>query len=279
MSGARAFVTGWPITHSRSPLIHGFWLKELGIDGSYEAIGLSPEEFESGIRQLAADGFAGGNVTVPHKEAAFALCDACDELARRLKAVNTLVFRDGRIEGRNTDGEGFLENLRLGAPGWSAAAGPAVLLGAGGASRAVAAALEMAGAPEVRIVNRTVARAEQLIRDIGLARASAHGWNALPDLIGDAALLVNATSLGMAGSGALEIDLAPLPRSALVTDIVYVPLETELLKAARARGNPTVDGLGMLLYQAVPGFEAWFGTRPEVTDALRAHILADIARA
>ncbi|MCX7369009.1 MAG: shikimate dehydrogenase [Alphaproteobacteria bacterium] len=268
-----AGVFGHPITHSRSPRLHGFWLQRYGIDGAYIPLGVAPSGFAAAVRALVDLGFRGANVTIPHKLAAFEICDAVAPFARRAGAVNTLIFRDGRIEGSNTDGFGFLESIREAAPGWRADAGPAVLLGAGGAARAIAAALLDAGAPRVTLVNRTAAKAEALARDLG---GPIHVADR-PSLE-DAALLVNTTSLGMQGQPGLEVDLAPLPASAVVADIVYVPLETRLLAAARARGLVAVDGLGMLLHQARPGFEAWFGVAPQVDQALRDVVAADIPK-
>jgi shikimate dehydrogenase len=268
-----AGVLGWPVAHSRSPRLHGFWLERYGIDGAYLPLPVAPDDFAAAVPALGKLGFQGANVTVPHKEAAAAVCGEIDDHARRLGAVNTLVFRDGRIAGANTDGVGFLNNLRQGAPDWDPAASPAVVLGAGGSARAVAVALLEAGAPEVRVVNRTRSRAETLAADLGGAIWPA-GWDDAPGALADAGLLVNTTSLGMAGQPPLELDLTPLPETAVVNDIVYQPLETDLLARARARGHRVVDGLGMLLHQAVPGFEAWFGVRPEVTPALRDFVLA-----
>jgi shikimate dehydrogenase len=268
-----AGVFGYPVTHSRSPRLHGFWLQRYGIDGAYIPLGVAPERFGQAVRSLVDLGFRGANVTIPHKLAAFEICDAVAPFARRAGAVNTLIFRDGRIEGSNTDGFGFLESIREAAPGWRADAGPAVLLGAGGAARAIAAALLDAGAPRVTLVNRTAAKAEALARDLG---GPIHVADRPP--LEDAALLVNTTSLGMQGQPGLEVDLAPLPASAVVADIVYVPLETRLLAAARARGLVAVDGLGMLLHQARPGFEAWFGIAPQVDQALRDEVAADIPK-
>jgi shikimate dehydrogenase len=270
-------IIGWPVAHSRSPLIHNYWIKKHGIKNAlYEPLAVAPENLAETIGNLAALGYVGANVTVPHKEAVFKALSHCDPTASRLRAVNTLVTAGDYFEGRNTDGYGFMANLKAGAPDWRAASGPAVLLGAGGAARAIAAALDEAGAPEIRIVNRTRERAEQLIADLKLAHAkymapadagvSMHGAN----------LLVNTTSLGMKGTNEIDYALDRLPVAALVSDIVYTPLETGLLKQARARGNPAVDGLGMLLHQAVPGFEAWFGIRPEVTPELRALVLNDL---
>ena len=268
-----AGVMGWPVSHSLSPRLHGFWLERYRIDGAYLPLPVAPEHFERVLRGLADAGFRGVNLTLPHKQAGLAVCHQVEPLAERIGAVNTVVFEDGRLEGRNTDAFGFLENLRQGAPAWDAAAGPALVLGAGGAARAVAAALLDAGAPEVRLSNRTAARAEALAGALG-ARVVPVPWESRADALDGLALLVNTTSLGMAGQPALDLDLDPLPAAALVTDIVYTPLETPLLARARARGNPAVDGLGMLLHQARPGFEAWFGVAPEVTAELRAFVLA-----
>jgi shikimate dehydrogenase len=269
----RAGVLGWPVSHSRSPRLHGFWLERHGIDGAYLPLPVHPDRFASAVRALADLGFAGANVTIPHKIAAFEVCDAVDRTAARAGAVNTLVFAEGRITGSNTDGFGFIENVRDIAPGWRPDSGPAVLLGAGGAARAIAAALLDAGCPRVTLVNRTPATAEALAKDLGGAIDVA----AAPPL-SDCALLVNTTSLGMQGQPPLEIDLAPLPGSAVVSDIVYVPMETPLLAAARARGLRAVDGLGMLLHQARPGFEAWFGVAPTVDAALRDFVAGDIPK-
>jgi shikimate dehydrogenase len=266
-----AGVLGWPVSHSRSPRLHGHWLAKLGIDGAYLPLPVHPDHFANAVRALAHLGFRGANVTIPHKQAAFAVCDVVDATARRAGAVNTLVFRDGRIEGSNTDGFGFLESVRAGAPGWQPASGPAVLMGAGGAARAIAAALLDAGCPRVTLVNRSRSRAEALARDLGGAIAVAD----VAPLPG-AALLVNTTSLGMHGQPPLELDIAALPTGAVVADIVYVPLETPLLAAARAWGCVVVDGLGMLLHQARPGFEAWFGMAPTVDADLRTVVAADI---
>lgn len=268
-----AGILGWPVSHSRSPRLHGHWLARHGVDGAYVPLPVHPEHFAGAVRALADLGFRGANVTIPHKVAAFEVCDTVDATARRAGAVNTLVFRDGRIEGSNTDGYGFLESVREQAPGWRAEAGPAVLLGAGGGARAIAAALLDAGCPRLTLANRSTARAEALARDLGGAIEVA---TAPP--LADAALLVNATSLGMQGHPPLEIDLAPLPAGAVVADIVYVPLETPLLAAARARGLRGVDGLGMLLHQARPGFEAWFGVAPTVDAELREAVAGDIPK-
>lgn len=271
-------VMGWPVAHSRSPLIHNHWIAEHAVpDARYELLAVKPEDAAEAIRHLHRLDFIGANVTVPHKETAFATLTKHDAIARRLKAVNTIVtLEDGSLEGRNTDGYGFIANLKQGAPDWRVGEGPAVMLGAGGAARAIAAALEDEGAPEIRIVNRTVERAELLIRDLGLTRAKVFSQRDVMAALDGAALLVNTTTLGMKGESDVDLDLAGLPRDAVVTDIVYTPLETGLLRRARAAGHETVDGLGMLLHQAVPGFEAWFGLRPHVTPELRALVLADL---
>lgn len=274
MAELKAFVCGHPIAHSRSPMIHGHWLKSHGIDGSYTAVDVAPEDFSAFLEGLAATGFRGGNVTIPHKEVAFAAVQRCDEAAEQIGAVNTLWFDDGILWGGNTDAYGFAANLDQFAPGW-AAGGVAVVLGAGGASRAIIHALKQRGFRDIRIVNRTVARAEELADQFGPG-VTAHPQAATGELLGDASLLVNTTALGMHGNEGLPADPAGLPDHAIVTDIVYVPLETPLLAAARARGLKTVDGLGMLLHQAVPGFERWFGRRPEVTSELRNLIVADL---
>lgn len=274
MAERRAFVTGHPIGHSRSPKIHGHWLAKYGIDGSYRAIDVAPAEFAAFLASLGENGFRGGNVTIPHKEAAFAGVARRDHAADEIGAVNTLWFEDGVLWGGNTDGYGFAANLDDHASGW-AANGPAVVLGAGGASRAVIHALKERGIKDIRIVNRTLARAQSLARHFG-AGITAHGAGAVGELLADAGLLINTTSLGMHGDATLCADPVGLPAHAIVTDLVYVPLETPLLAAARTRGLKTVDGLGMLLHQAVPGFERWFGRKPEVTPELRRLIVADI---
>lgn len=273
----RAFVCGRPVAHSRSPLIHGYWLAQAGIDGSYTAVDVAPEDFAGFIQTFAAGDFVGGNVTIPHKEAAFALAAGREEAAERIGAANTLWLRDGKVIADNTDWFGFSANLDDLAPEWRRAAN-AVVLGAGGAARGVIFALRRAGIDDIRIVNRTASRALDLAGRFG-GDSTAHGWEALPELLGDADLLVNTTALGMEGNAAGMPDLAALPSRAVVADIVYVPLETPLLAAARERGLKAVDGLGMLLHQAAPGFERWFGVRPEVTPALRRLILDSLGQA
>jgi shikimate dehydrogenase len=270
-----AGIFGWPIAHSRSPRLHGFWLDRHGIDGTYIPLAVAPANFATAFRALPALGFRGVNITVPHKEAALAQCDTVDAQARRIGAVNTVVVDEtGRLIGSNTDAFGFIENVRRSAT-WDAASGPSVVLGAGGAARAVVVALLDAGAPEIRIANRTRDRAESLAAELG-GRIKAADWESRADALADAALLVNTTTLGMQGHAPLELDLSRLPKSAVVTDIVYTPLQTPLLRDAAARGNQTVDGLGMLLYQAQPGFEKWFGVRPDVDEALRRFVLDDL---
>ena len=270
-----AGVLGWPIGHSLSPRLHSYWLESLSIDGVYLPLDVSPEDFEQAVRALPRLGFAGANVTAPHKEAALAAVDTNDNNALRIGAVNTIVCKaDGTLYGSNTDGYGFLENLSAGCLQWTADQGSAVVLGAGGAARAVVGALVDSGVPEVRLVNRTRSRAEALARDIG-GVISVIDWKDLAQALRNAALLVNTTKLGMKGSPPLTVDLAPLPSNAVVTDIVYTPIVTELLRQARARGNPVVDGLGMLLHQARPGFAAWFGIEPEVSDELRTFVFEE----
>jgi shikimate dehydrogenase len=284
MTGAArlAGIMGWPIAHSRSPALHGFWLQEHGIDGAYVPLAVAPEKLEQALRALPTLGFSGCNLTIPHKQAALRIVDRVDEFARRIGAMNTVVVGpDGGLEGSNTDGFGFRENLREQAPDWRATAGPAVVLGAGGAARSVVAALSVAGVSEIRLANRTNDHAAALARDLAApeTRITVHRWQQRAEVLADAGILVNTTSLGMEKEPPLDIDLAALPRSAVVVDIVYVPLETGLLAAARRRGNLAVDGLGMLLHQGRPGFAAWFGLAPEVTPALRQAMLATFGKA
>lgn len=276
MTGPRAFVIGHPVGHSRSPLIHGHWLREHGLPGSYERIDVAPADLPVFLASLAERGLAGGNVTIPHKEAAFLAVDEASPAARRLGAVNTLWREGGRLHGDNTDVTGFVADLdqRLGAD-WSRDLGTALVLGAGGAARAVIAGLLDRGLETVLVANRTLARAEEP-RSLDPARVRPLPWAAIEESLGHVGLLVNTTSLGMAGQPSLDIDIRGLPPAAVVADIVYVPLETPLLAAARERGLRAVDGLGMLLHQAVPGFARWFGVTPRVTPELRALIAADI---
>jgi shikimate dehydrogenase len=271
----KAFVIGHPINHSRSPLIHGTWLAEHGIDGSYEAIDVAPEALPAFFDRLRTGEFAGGNVTIPHKEAVFALCDSVDPLATTIGAVNTLVVRDGKVHGTNTDYLGFLGNLDAGAPGWSDGPNDAVIIGAGGAARAVLVALRRRDGGKVHVLNRTLANAQALVDEID-GPFEAHGFDAFAKLAPRTGLVVNTSSVGMHGSRFDWLDLALLAPTTLVTDIVYSPLMTPLLADAAAHGLAVVDGLGMLLHQAVPGFEAWFGVRPNVTPALRARIEATL---
>jgi shikimate dehydrogenase len=274
----RACVIGWPVKHSRSPLIHSYWLEMLGIEGSYGRAEVAPADFSNFVRNLAEKGYRGGNVTLPHKEMAYQLATRRTETASRLQAVNTLWIEAGELWGDNTDIAGFLGGLDAEAQGWDSSGEKAVVLGAGGAARAVVQALLLRNIKNILICNRTLARAEDLARLFG-ASVTAKPWSALADSLVGAALLVNTTSLGMSGQPGLDIDLSGLPSHAVVDDIVYVPLETPLLAQARARNLRAVGGLSMLLHQAVPGFEHWFGQRPEVTPELRALIEADVMSA
>jgi len=269
----RAGVVGHPVKHSRSPIIHGYWLEQFGINGRYDRYDVKPEDFSHFVKTLSEQGLQGVNVTIPHKEAAFLALDEATERARRLKAANTLWFENGKLWGDNTDSIGFLANLDQGHPGWDINAKSALILGAGGAARAIIAGLQERNIEKITIVNRTRERAEELALTSGGQVAVAE-WSKLSFQLESADLVVNTTSLGMSGQPDLDLSLDPLGKNALVTDIVYVPLETNLLKQARLRGNPVVDGLGMLLHQAVPGFEHWFGKRPVVTDELR-HLVED----
>ena len=263
-----AAVIGRPVGHSRSPALFAHWLGALGIRGHYVPIEVAPERLGEVLRVLPGLGFRGVNVTVPLKEAALALACRASDRAVAIGAANTLTFEDGAIHADNTDGHGFLENLRRGAPDRDPARGPAAVLGAGGAARAVLASLVAASAPEIRLANRTRARAEALAAAFG-PRVAVHDWAGAGAMLDGAATVVNATSLGMEGQPPLDVDLGPLAAGAVVTDLVYVPLETPLLAAARARGCTVVDGLGMLLHQAVPGFERWFGATPAADEAAR----------
>ena len=273
----KAFVCGYPIRHSRSPIIHGHWLREFGIAGDYQAIEVPPEEFSDFIARLksGASEFIGGNVTIPHKEKAFAFADVPDELASELGAANTLYREEGQLKATNTDGYGFLANLDDHVGGWDGRRDIAVILGAGGASRAIIQAVRDRGFGEIHVLNRTVERAEELADRFG-AKVHAAPISALSERLKHADLFVNTTSLGMDEGEAMEIDFSPMQPSGLVTDIVYVPLMTPFLMQAKAQGMRIADGLGMLLHQAVPGFETWFGRRPVVTEELRAKIVADL---
>lgn len=267
-----AGVIGCPIGHSRSPVLHGTWLRHYGLAGHYVPLHVAADDLADTLRAMPRMGFVGANVTIPHKESVMALADDVSETALRIGAANTLTFApDGRLHADNTDAYGFIANLRQNAPDWDATRGPALVLGAGGAARAIIVALQDAGVPEIVLSNRTAARAEGLAAEFGV---TALPWEDRGRVLPGTACVVNTTSLGMQGQPELQIDLTTLPAFALVTDIVYSPLETSLLAQAQAQGCTVVDGLGMLLHQAVPGFERWFGTRPEVTDALRAAVLA-----
>jgi shikimate dehydrogenase len=271
-----ACVIGDPIAHSRSPLVHGYWLRELGIDGAYDRRHVKAEELPAFIRGLADAGYRGCNVTLPHKEAAFRLVDQATELARALGAVNTIwLDADGRLHGDNTDVHGFVAHLDQDAPGWRQSTGTALVLGAGGAARSILLALRNCGVKRIIVANRSADRAEALVAD-GLASARPIGLDDVEPALSEADLLVNTTQLGMVGQPGHSFALDGLKPGALVADIVYVPLETELLRQAGLRGHKIVGGLGMLLHQAVPGFERWFGRRPEVTPALYRHVAADI---
>ncbi len=273
----RAGVIGWPVAHSRSPKLHGFWLQQYGIEGRYDRLPVPPEDLGRFLEDLPKEpGFRGINVTLPHKVAVLPYLAGIDAVARRIGAANTIVVReDGSLWGSNTDAFGFIESLTADAPaGWTAKAGPVAMLGAGGAARGVVVALLDAGAPLIRVINRSREKAEALAAEFG-PRLQAIDWDERGAALAGANLLVNTTSLGMSGQPPLELALDDLPETALVNDIVYSPLETDLLARARARGNPVVDGLGMLLHQGRPGFEAWFGRAPAVTPALRAAVLAD----
>ena len=271
-----ACLIGWPAAHSRSPLIHHYWLRTLGIEGGYVIEAVPPDEFKDFLFRLSLRGFAGANVTIPHKEQALALSKP-DARARAVGAANTLWFKDGELCSTNTDVEGFIDNLDACAPGWDKAE-DALVLGAGGSSRAVLFGLMERGVKRVHLANRTMERAGALADQFG-ASVLPVAWDAIGELLPRAKLLVNTTSLGMHGQPALDLDVSRLPSDAVVADLVYVPLETPLLAQARERGLKIADGLGMLLYQAVRGFELWFGKRPEVTSELRALIEADLKKA
>jgi len=268
-----AGVIGSPISHSLSPKLHGHWLRKYQIDGYYIPIELSHETFETGLRSLPGIGFRGVNVTLPFKEKVLTLADVITDRAALIGAANTVTFRkDGRIQADNTDGYGFIENIKQNAPDWTAASGPALVLGAGGASRAVISALLAEGAPEIWLANRTRNRATMLREHFG-ARVQVIDWAAATAEVSGAAILVNTTSMGMTGQPPLSISIEKIKSKTLVTDIVYNPLKTDLLLAAEKKGCKTVDGLGMLLHQAVPGFEAWFRKKPQVDEDLRDVVL------
>lgn len=264
-----AGVMGWPVMHSRSPALHNYWFRQHGLAGTYVPLAIKPDDLETALRALAPLGFSGCNLTIPHKQRAVAIVDDVDPVARRIGAISCVVVRaDGSLAGTNNDSYGFVHNILQQRPDWRADAGPAVVVGAGGGARAVVYSLADRGAREIRVINRTFDRAAALASEFG-PPLTAVPWDERNPALAGAATLVNTTSQGMVGQPPLEVTLDALPTSALVCDIVYVPLETPLLAAARRRGNPTVDGLGMLLHQGRPAWKAWFGIDPEVTEELR----------
>ncbi len=273
----KACVIGYPVAHSRSPMIHGHWLRTLGLQGAYERAEAAPADFAAFLRDMPERGYVGGNVTVPHKEQLFALAGELTDLARRIGSANTIWFENGQLCADSTDGHGFLGHLDATVPEWEKALGRSVILGAGGAARCIAFALASRGVTDIAIVNRNPARAEALARDVGRV-TRAFAWTELPTALREASLLINTTSLGMAHQPPLDCPLDGLREDAIVNDIVYAPLETPLLRTARARDLRTVDGLGMLLHQAAPGFARWFGVMPAVTDELRSLVEADIQK-
>jgi len=271
-----AGVMGWPIAHSRSPVIHGHWIEQLGLRGAYVPLAVNPVNLPDALKGLSALGFAGCNLTLPHKVDALNSVHALDPVAQQIGAVNTVIVQaDGSLRGTNTDAFGYIQSLREAQPHWRADSGPAVVLGAGGAARAIVWALADAGVKEIRLFNRSPDKARDMAAQFG-SPVKAFAWEQRHDALADAGLLVNTTTQGMQGQPALDIDLSALPASAVVSDIVYTPLETDLLRRAKQRGNPVVNGLGMLLHQARPGFEAWFGVMPEVTPALWQKVLATL---
>ncbi len=264
-----AGVMGWPVAHSRSPVIHNHWMAQYGLRGAYVLLPVQPENFEAAIRGLPALGFSGCNVTIPHKVNAMKMMDFVDPVAKAMGAINTIVVQlDGSLHGYNNDGFGYIQSLRDAQPDWRGDAGPALVLGAGGAARAIVLSLLNEGAPEVRLVNRTREKTQALADEFG-PRVKVLDWAERNDAMAGVALLVNTTNQGMHGQPELAVSLAALPEQALVSDAIYIPLETALLKNARLRGNPVVNGLGMLLNQARPAFKAWFGVMPEITPTLR----------
>jgi shikimate dehydrogenase len=271
-----AGVMGWPIAHSRSPVIHGHWIEQLGLRGAYVPLAVNPVNLPDALKGLSALGFAGCNLTLPHKVDALNSVHALDPVAQQIGAVNTVIVQaDGSLRGTNTDAFGYIQSLREAQPHWRADSGPAVVLGAGGAARAIVWALADAGVKEIRLFNRSPDKARDMAAQFG-SPVKALAWEQRHDALADAGLLVNTTTQGMQGQPPLDIDLSALPQAALVSDIVYTPLETDLLLRAKLRGNPVVNGLGMLLHQARPGFEAWFGVMPEVTPALWQKVLATL---
>jgi shikimate dehydrogenase len=267
-----AGVMGWPVMHSRSPLLHNYWFRQHNLAGTYVPLAIPPEGLAAALRALHPLGFAGCNLTLPHKQEAMTMVDEVDTLAKSIGAISCVVVRpDGSLAGTNNDCYGFIHNIRQEQPGWRADSGPGVVIGAGGGARAVCYALAQAGAREIRIVNRTIDRAKRIAEDFG-GPFKVLPWEQRHDALEGAALVVNTTSLGMVGQGALEINLDKLPARALAADIIYIPIETPFLAGARKRGNPTVNGLGMLLHQGRPAWKAWFGIEPEVTAELRAMV-------
>ena len=270
-----AGVIGSPVAHSRSPALHGHWLKRYGIAGHYVPLDITAADLEEALRAMPRMGFVGANVTIPHKEKVMKIADLVTDRAAVMGAANTLIFRaDWKIHADNTDGYGFIENLRQGAPGWDPAAGPAAVIGAGGAARAVVASLIDVGVTEIRLTNRTRARSDALRQEFG-TKVNVYDWVQAGNAIDGAATVINASSLGMVGKAEFRVPLDALSSDAVVTDLVYTPLETAFLAQAAERGCRTVDGLGMLLYQAAPAFERWFGVRPDVDDAARAAVLGE----
>jgi len=264
-----AGVMGWPVAHSRSPRLHNYWIQKYGLTGSYVLLPVQPENLVAAVAGLPALGFAGCNITIPHKVTAMALVQDIDPNAKRMGAINTIVVQpDGSLKGFNNDGFGYIQSLLDAKPDWRADAGPITVLGAGGAARAVVLSLAERGAKEIRLLNRSEDKAQALATAFG-SPVKVLPWAQRHEALANIALLVNTTNQGMHGNPALDLDLAALPTTALVSDVIYVPLETPLLAAARARGNPTVNGLGMLLNQARPAFQAWFGVMPEITPELR----------
>lgn len=275
----RAGVIGWPIGHSRSPLIHSHWLRQEKVNGTYDRYGVPPAEIDRFFAEFVGSGLVGANVTIPYKEKAFAAVDVLHPMAKALGAVNTLWVEDGVLHGDNTDGQGFLANLDHAVEGFSKRQGAALVLGAGGAARAVIFALIQRGFAPIYVANRTVEKARQIKEDFGSVIVPL-GWeeDEISKIMSDPALslLVHTTSLGMAGQPPLNLDLSPMAKTVVVTDLIYAPLETDLIQKAKARGNPAVGGLGMLIYQAVPGFERWFGVRPTPDDAVFKLVIADL---
>ncbi|MCH9807096.1 MAG: shikimate dehydrogenase [Alphaproteobacteria bacterium] len=273
----RACVIGWPIEHSRSPMIHGYWLDKYAIKGSYDKVAVRPEDLESFLSSLADHGFVGCNVTVPHKEQAFQLAGHREPSSLAVGAANTIWLEDGKTCAANTDTYGFMTHLEASAPDWNTGTKPVAILGAGGAARAICYGFIQAGVTDIVVLNRTASRAGELADDLG-QNVRAGNWEERTSAPQWASVIVNTTTLGMKGEGDLKVDFTNADPACVVADIVYVPLETRLLSGARQNGLRTVDGLGMLLHQAVPGFEKWFGVRPQVTDELRGLILADLGQ-